>query len=284
MKNLFKVFILFIGIVNLALAQDKLVVSVSVIPQAYFVNKISGGLIDVNIMVDSKNSPETYEPSINQLKDLEKSKLYFLINMPFEKAWINRFKSVNKNIKFIQPMEDNQLENYYKKFGYEEHEDDSHEHIPHIWLSFMLAKNHIRVIANTLKEVDSNNANLYEKNAQSLIEDIDALYTKYKNLFKNKNKSFLVYHPAFEYIANELGIKEYSIEQDGKDAKIGNLRDIFTIIKENNISTIFIQPQFSDKHAMLIAKEAKLDVKVADPLAYDWLENINKILQMIHEN
>ena len=249
------------------------------IPQAYFVNKIAGDLVDVNIMVDGNSSPETYEPSINQLRDLEKSKLYFLINMPFEKAWMSRFKNVNKNIEFIEPLEDGVFESYDENHR----ELSTHNHSPHIWMSFLLSKEHIKVITNALKKIDSNNAKIYEKNARSLIKEIDSLFNKYKNIFKEK-KSFLVYHPAFEYIANELGIEEYSIEQDGKDAKIANLRDIFTLIKENNIKTIFIQPQFSNKHALTIAKEAKLDVKVADPLAYDWLTNIDNILKMIYEN
>lgn len=230
-------------------------------------------------MVEGNNSPETYEPSINQLKDLEKSKLYFLINMPFEKAWMSRFKNVNKNMEFIAPLEDGVFESYD-----ENHKElETHNHSPHIWMSFLLSKEHIKIITNSLKKIDPKNAKTYEKNMQALIKEIDSLFNKYKNLFK-KSKSFLVYHPAFEYIANELGIIEYSIEQDGKDAKIANLKDIFRVIKENNIKTIFIQPQFSNKHALTIAKEAKLDLKIADPLEYDWLKNIDNILKMIYEN
>lgn len=269
-----------------SILEAKISVSVSVIPQAFFVKKIAGDLADVNIMVDKGKSPESYEPTIKQLKDLSKSTLYFNVGMPFEKAWLDRFRAVNPNMQIIPPLKDGELESYMKTYhidsshdGHSHHHEDSHS--PHIWLSFILSKAHAREIANAFIKQDSKNAAIYQQNLDKFLGEIDEAYSHYKNLFKDNKKAFLVYHPAFEYLANELGLKELAIEQDGKEAKFSHTKEILDLVKKHNISSIFIQPQFSKKSAETIAKEANLSIKTADPLSYDWLNNIKNILDEI---
>ena len=47
---------------------------------------------------------------------------------------------------------------------------------------------------------------------------------------------------------------------------------------------MLIQPQFSQKNALTIAKEAGIEVKLADPLSYDWLNNLESFLNEIANN
>lgn len=330
----------------------KVSVSVSVIPQAFFVQKIAGNLVEVNIMVQKGKSPETYEPSLKELQKLSESQIYFTIGMPFEHAWLRRFESANPNLKIIAPLEKGELEAYLAHYGLDEvdwhfHKDlgkssanqnadslessailgeskakskdltestkssanlsidspkshksqsnadsadssDSHldsqgihRHYPHIWLSFMLSKSHAQVIAKNLCEIDAPNCAIYEKNLARFEKEINKMFAYFKGIFGRKGGAFLVYHPAFSYIANELGLKEIAIEKDGKEAKIAHTKEILELIKKHNIKKIFIQPQFSTKNARAIAKEAKLSIKTADPLAYDWFENVNAFLSEV---
>lgn len=283
----------------------KVSVSVSIIPQAYFVEKIAGDLASVNIMVQKGKSPETYEPSVKELQNLSKSQLYFNIGMPFERAWVKRFLGVNPKMKIIQPLKSGELEKYNADSAknahenhshdlhkghenhahHDEHEHDSHEHnhahLPHIWLSFILSQAHARQISDALCEVDSANCATYKANLEILLKEISNLHAHFKSVFKGKGGAFLVYHPAFSYLANELGLREFSIEVDGKDAKIAHTREIFAIIKKHKIKSIFIQPQFSSKNAKIIAKEASLTIKTADPLAKNWSENIAEFLREV---
>lgn len=270
--------ILIVIVLVFSIVEAKINVSVSVIPQAFFVKKIAGDLVDVNIMVDKGKSPESYEPTIKQLKDLSRSSLYFNIGLPFESAWVERFKAVNPNIKIIPPLEYNELKTYISD---SKHNISEESYSPHIWLSFILSKYHAKVIADELSKLDSANANVYQENLKLFLAEIDKTYMYYKNLFKDNKKVFLVYHPAFEYLANELGITEFAIEEDGKEAKISHTKEILDLVKKYNITSIFVQPQFSRKSAEAIAKEANLTIKIADPLSYDWLNNIKNILDEI---
>ncbi len=335
--------ILIVALFAISAVFAKVSVSVSIIPQAFFVQKIAGNLVEVNIMVQKGKSPETYEPSIKELQKLSESQIYFNIGMPFERAWLRRFESANPSLKIIAPLEQGELEAYLAQYGLDEadshfHKDlgesiakqnlgesganpsesasesnanlntdspksleshsetsadspkspeshlDSqgiHRHYPHIWLSFVLSKAHAQVIAKNLCEIDAPNCAIYEKNLARFEKEINKMFAYFKGIFGRKGGVFLVYHPAFSYIANELGLKEIAIEKDGKEAKIAHIKEILELIKNHNIKKIFIQPQFSAKNARAIAKEAKLVVKTADPLAYDWFENVNAFLSEV---
>ena len=278
---------LFVFFVCNIFANEKINISVSVIPQSYFVKQIAGDLVNVNVMVQKGKSPETYEPTIKQLQELSKSSVYFGIGMPFEDAWLERFKSVNKDMLIIKPLPPLALEQYNQKYHHkhlDKHDHSDHLHPPHIWLSFELSKLHIKQIADTLIKINPKNTQIYKENLQNFIDKIDNLYNRFKIIFADSKKSFLVFHPAWSYMANELGLSEYAIEVDGKEAKIAHRRDILEIIEKNNIKVMFIQPQFSQKNALTIAKEAGIEAKIADPLSYDWLNNLESFLNEIAKN
>lgn len=315
--------ILIVALFAVSAVFAKISVSVSVIPQAFFVQKIAGNLVEVNIMVQKGKSPETYEPSLKELQKLSESQIYFNIGMPFERAWLRRFESANPSLKIVAPLHKGELEAYLAQYGLDDvdshfHKDlgeskaessanpseskaestanpntdspesaeshDSqgiHRHYPHIWLSFVLSKAHAQVIAENLCEIDAPNCAIYEKNLARFEKEMNKMFAYFKGIFGRKGGAFLVYHPAFSYIANELGLKEIAIEKDGKEAKIAHTKEILELVKKHNIKKIFIQPQFSAKNARAIAKEAKLSVKTADPLAFDWFENVNAFLSEV---
>ena len=139
-------------------------------------------------------------------------------------------------------------------------------------------------ITDTLISINPENTQIYKENVEKFIDKIDNLYNRFKIIFDDSKKSFLVFHPAWNYIADELGLTEYAIQKDGKEAKIAHTRDILEIIKENDIKVMFIQPQFSQKNALAIAKEAGIAVKIADPLSYEWLESLESFLGEVANN
>ncbi len=355
--------ILIMALLAVSVSFAKVSVSVSIIPQAFFVQKIAGNLAKVNIMVQKGKSPETYEPSIKELEKLSKSQIYFTIGMPFENAWQKRFEGVNPALKVVSPLKKDEFEAYLaeygdladlhfhkdfddlsgksnesshessetksksnsdsressdnpheirgsildEKLGYGRHEQGNktdslltkrvasipdlslkdereshiHRHYPHIWLSFKLSKAHAKVISDNLCEIDAPNCAIYKRNLARFEKEINKMFAHFKSVFGNKGGAFLVYHPAFSYIANELGLKEFAIEKDGKEAKIAHTKEILELIKKHNIKVIFTQPQFSSKNAQILAKEAKISLKTADPLAFDWLENMNLFLSQL---
>ena len=57
---------------------NKQSVTVSVLPQKYFVDKIAGDRLSINVMIPPGASPVTYEPTPKQMKELSASNLFVL--------------------------------------------------------------------------------------------------------------------------------------------------------------------------------------------------------------
>jgi len=75
-----------------AAALEKIPVAVTILPQAYFVERIGGDYTDVKVMIPKGICPETYEPTPQQLISLSKSRIYVKIgraDFPAEKKFYN---------------------------------------------------------------------------------------------------------------------------------------------------------------------------------------------------
>ena len=70
---------------------DKPVITVTIEPLRYFTEAIAGDNFNVISMVPKGSSPETYDPTPQQLVDLAKSKAYFRIGyIGFEQTWMDK--------------------------------------------------------------------------------------------------------------------------------------------------------------------------------------------------
>lgn len=113
-----KLLLAFFALSSVLLAKE---VTVSIVPQKYFVEKIAGDKVSVNVMVKPGFSPATYEPKSSQMRKLAKSDAYLSIGVPFEKVWLERFKSANKNMLVVDTAEG------IKKIQMEAHSHEDHE-------------------------------------------------------------------------------------------------------------------------------------------------------------
>ena len=60
-------------------SNGKKTITVSILPQKYFVEKITGDHFNINVMIPPGASPVTYEPTPKQMKELSKSFAYLRI-------------------------------------------------------------------------------------------------------------------------------------------------------------------------------------------------------------
>ena len=108
-------------------------VSVSILPQEYFVKQIAGDAVEVNVMVGEGADPHTYEPKPKQMTALEKSDLYFAIGIEFEEAWLPKFQKSYPNLKIVKTdagVEKIKFEGHHEHADHDHH-DAKHEHADH---------------------------------------------------------------------------------------------------------------------------------------------------------
>lgn len=287
--------ILFILFTISSFAYAKINVCASIPPQAFFIQKIAGDLVDVTILVPPGSSPATYAPKPSQLKRIKEASLYFTIGVAFEKQWIQRFSSINEDLKIIDTtagikkiaMQSGlELHGDHAHAAHNEHDDHDHSGLdPHVWLDPNLVKLQATAIANALAQIDTTNAVIYEKNLESFINELDALDTKIKSMLSSTDKkSFIVFHPSYGYFAKAYGLTQVAIEDEGKEPSLRYVKEVIEYAKAHNIKTVFVAPQFSQKSAKQIAEHIDGNVASINPLSEQWDTNLLDIATSFQRN
>jgi zinc transport system substrate-binding protein len=71
-----------------------------------------------------------------------------------------------------------------------------------------------------------------------------------------------------------LGLVQKAIETGGKEPTAKNLTSMIEEAQRGGIKAIFVQAQFPISAAKNVAQAIGAEVLPLDPLAYDWLDNI----------
>lgn len=267
---------------------QKLNITVSILPQKYFMERIAGNLAQVNVMVGPGESPHTYEPQPAQMEALNNSSIYFLIGVEFEQAWIDKFKETSPDTSFIDTSEVVQkIPVVESNEIMDEHQEDDHEHgslDPHIWLSPQNVIQIANAMVAALSEIDPKNSAAYQQNLEDFIIEIDTLDEENRAAFeKISSRQFITFHPSWGYFARDYGLQQIPIEVGGNEPSAQELTALIEFANENNIRIIFASPEFNTRSAETIASEIKGEVILISPLAEDWMKNMRTITNSLSE-
>lgn len=272
--------------------EDKVNIAVSIVPQEAFVKAVGGDLVNVVTMIPPGYSPANYEPSPKQLIDLSESQVYFSIGVATESANIlSRLNTFNSEIKIVSLS--NKVDDVYPPIFLEGHHHDSdsnddHEEEklrdPHIWLSPKRVIVMIEVIRDELILLDSENEDIYRKNANHYITKLNKLNEEIIEIFNGiEDRSFIMYHPALGYFADDYNLDMYVIESDGKEPMFKKIQEVIDTANNENINIIFYQKEFDSQQAETIA--SGIDGKTIEvaPLSGDYIENLKSIANIFRE-
>lgn len=255
-------------------ATNKKIVAVSIVPQETFVKAICGDKVEVITMIPPGSSPETYEPTPQQMQKFTDSDIYFSIGVPTEAASI---LPTAGDIKIVPLAE--KVSSVYDDLKIGDEGRDAH-----IWLSPKRVKVMVEAIAEEMGKIDEENKELYNQNAENYIKQLDELDKEIKDVAETiKQKKFVVFHPAFGYIADDYGLEMFSLEEEGKEATPQHLQEMIDLAKKENIKVIFYQAELDSNQAKAYAEEVGGKTEQLEPLAADYIENLKKMINTIAE-
>lgn len=264
---------------------------VSILPQKYFLEQIGGSKVHVRVMVMPGAEPATYEPRPRQMVELSKTDLYFAIGVPFEKAWLSKFRNINKKMTIV--MTDDGIKRrdmvahvHMKKENSKENIHEEHSKRgskdPHIWLDPVLVIKQVQNMTAALCKADPANCQHYEAGRDHLVLKVEKLDNEIKTvLWKHKGAYFMVFHPSWGYFAERYGIHQIPVELEGKEPKPSELKSFIDMARKLKLKAIFISPQFPKRDIKLIARETGASVADIDPLALDWDQNLLHVAKLI---
>lgn len=229
----------------------KLQITASFYPYYFFASKIGGDKTDVINITPSGGEPHDYEPTSQDIVNIQASKL-LILNGTVE-PWANKVKDTLKDKKTV-----------ILEVGGELFTQD-----PHVWLSPTLAKKQVNTILNEFIQIDPVNENYYYINANKLLGELDGLDNEFKNgLSSCKQKNIVTSHAAFAYLASDYGFNQVTItgvspDEEPSLKKLGQLADF---VRKNNIKYIFFESLVSPKLAETVAYETGAKTLVLNPI------------------
>ncbi len=258
-------------------------VVVSIEPQKFFVEKVAGDRIHVEVLVPTGKEPETYVPTPDKIKKLAQSRVFFRIGFPSEETFLPKLKTLAPNLKVVDTREGLPLRSMEEHAHDHDHNHGDHEGAdPHIWLSPTLVLKQTDVILKTLIELDPAGKAEFEKNAENFRQELEQTRAKIAEILApHKGETVYVFHPAYGYFCDEFGLKQKAIEVEGKTPKIKELAQWKQQAEQDHVHVILVQPEFNPAPAEIIAKEIGAKAVLHSTLGPNYLNDLLELARII---
>lgn len=258
---------------NDGLSSEKIKVVTTIAPLEEFIKSVGGDRVEVSVMVPPGAEPHTFEPTPSQMRQVAEADLYVQNGAGLE-FWMDRILQVNEEMTIIDSSK-----------GIDFISESPEEIDPHIWISLRNAAVQVRNICDGLIEVDPANKEYYLQNKDSYLQNLSSLDAEFNNTFGSKEKRiFIVHHPAWTYFAKDYELEQVPLMENEKEPGPKYLGEVIELARKNNITTIFVEPQFNPKSAEVIAREMNAGIVTIDPLSENYLDNMRNASREIAQS
>ena len=248
---------------NDGFSSEKIKVVTTIAPLEEFIKSVGGDRVEVSVMVPPGAEPHTFEPTPSQMRQVAEADLYVQNGAGLE-FWMDRILQVNEEMTIIDSSK-----------GIDFISESPEEIDPHIWISLRNAAVQVRNICDGLIEVDPANKEYYLQNKDSYLQNLRTIDAEFNNTFGSKEKRiFIVHHPAWTYFARDYELEQVPLMENEKEPGPKYLGEVIELARKNNITTIFVEPQFNPKSAEVIAREMNASIVTIDPLSGNYLDNM----------
>lgn len=258
--------IVFFLFLPMGAAANALGVFVSIMPQKFLVERIGGDRVRVSVMLRPGHSPETYDPSLKQMARLASTRIYFLMGVPFESRWLEKFRLQNRDMRIVDTS------SRCRKIN----------HDPHVWTDPENARLIAAQIRDVLSAEDPASTPYYDANFNRLAVALDRLDAEIvKRLKDRRTDYFIVSHDAWGYYAARYGLRQLALESGGRERGPRGIAELTRQARREDIHVVFVQRQHPTGPAYTLAAELGARVVEIDPLAGDYIGNLRRVTASI---
>jgi zinc transport system substrate-binding protein len=247
--------------------------------------------VEIYVMVPPGSDPHTYEPLPALVAKAAEADMYLTLGtglLPVEDVLASRLVAMNpdlvrvdssKNITYLRDYEETE-DGSNGSFGMEPGESPD----PHIWLSLRNAEIMSENTRDALITADPAHEMEYRENCDRYTARLKDLDQRISDAFSGNTPGIiLVTHPAWQYFARDYGLLMVAIEHEGKEPTAKELEALIVLGRTHGIRVVFAEAQESTREAETIAREIGGTVRVIDPLAGDYLANMERVSQAFME-
>jgi len=235
----------------------KVKVAATIYPLADIVANVGGEKVDVVTIMPAGASPHTFEVTPDTVRAAQGARALFKIGCGLD-DWAEKITAaMGGDVRVVEVSQEIDL----RKF-----EDGSVD--PHYWLSLKNGQVIAVTVARTLSSIDASNGEYYMHNMTDYVKRLEAADAEIAAMLAPvKGKSFVTFHEAWFYFAQEYGLNIAAAFEPfpGRQPTPAWLAEFEDAIRKNNVKWIFSEPQFSDAAVSQVAKDLNVKLGVLDP-------------------
>lgn len=280
-------------------SDNKLKIVATIFPEYDWTREILGDRledVDLTLLLDNGTDLHSFQPAVKDIMKVSSCDLLIYVGGESDQWIEDALKSAaNPDMKVINLMEvlkdrlkeeetvEGMQESYH---GHSEEEETEYDE--HVWTSLRNAEVASEAIADTLKELDPDNRDVYEQNLESYQAELKELDQKYQNTVDQSPHKTLLFADRFpfRYFIDDYGLSYYaafsgcSAESEasfktitflaGKVDELG-LKEVFTIEKSDDriAETVIENTRDKDqKVAVLNSMQSITSEEIADGTTY----------------
>ncbi len=239
-------------------APARLRVLVTIAPQAEAVRRICGPDADVTVLLPPGMSPESWSPDARAVAAIGDARLYLTIGVPCEAALVPKLRAAFPNLQIVDGRQGMEL----RYFTPGDREPD-----PHVWLSPLNLATFAANARAALQPLDPAHAAAFRQRAEEYIFELAALDGKIERQLKPlAGRTVLTYHPAYGYFLDRYGLKQLSVEEEGKEPTGAHLAAIAETARREKLAVLYAAPQTPAHPLAAFCREARCRPVIVDPL------------------
>ncbi|WP_457622090.1 metal ABC transporter substrate-binding protein [Persephonella sp.] len=247
-------------------------------PISDIVKSIGGEKVEVKYLIPPDVSLHFYEYRSSDIKTVYKADLFLYIGSgePNIKGILANVRGRIINISRLDGLY--LIDSFEFGKDHQDHDHHNHDHDheqihPALWLHPLNGIKIAEVVYKKLSELDSKNKDYFKSNFEQFRRDVETLYTKWKESFKNiKNRYFISYHYTWPYFTEAFNLVYLDVIETGhgREPTPRHLMEVIDKIKKFKIKNIFAAKQFYNrKYGILIKKQTGVNIVILDPFGTD---------------
>lgn len=210
----------------------------------------------VTTMVGPGGDPHTYQPSTKDIEAIQRADVVLWNGLHLEAQMIDQLSSLgDKQLAVGDQLPDHLL------LDWPETDDEGNPlHDPHVWNSPEAWSLVVEYVAQHLGTIDPDNAENYQRNAQSYLDQITQADARARELLAtipSDERILITGHDAFNYFGATYDLQVYATDFVSTEAALSpqELSELASLIADSEVPTIF-QDNQANPQAITSLKEA----------------------------
>ncbi|MDQ0300252.1 zinc transport system substrate-binding protein [Salibacterium salarium] len=259
-----------------------------------FANKIGGEEVEVENVVPAGGDAHSFEPTSKTMVDIAEGDA-FMYNGAGMEGFAEAVNDTIQNegalsIEVAEGIDLNSLSEDHSHEDEEEHNHDSGDVDPHLWLDPVLAKEAAENIKDALIELRPEKEETFEENFVALEQDLEELDESFsETVTSTENNEFVVSHAAYGYWEDRYGLNQTSVSgvSPSDEPSQKELQDIIETVEEAGIQHILFEENVSSKVTEVVQEEVGAEALYLHNLSTrteEEIDNGNDYFDLMEQN